>query len=159
MLYNNEKISQVSMKDRLKGVENLASYLGTWRKKNPQTFRIDGHDSIGPANPAQWIFFEITSLREEDFSGLEYGKTVNGTMWNGIYYLTASTQGDAIDYFLDRVSSSKSPSDLFLLAYTKGREGLPNKRKLFLKDASDYINSGWFCKQHVSRFPVSPGGN
>lgn len=145
-------IKQYNMASRLKGIDELYKVLSEWRKSNPEVFRIDGHHSIGPANPAQWIFFEIDDFKDINFKGTELGKNVTGTKWNGIYYLTASTRAIAVDYFINTYETKMKSSQIFNLTYTSGKEGIPSKRKIILKGASDEINSGWFCKQFYKKY-------
>lgn len=142
-------ITKISLKDRFKSLEELSVFLKKWRKDNPKTFRLDGHFAIGPANPAQWIYFEIQDFRSEDYSGKEGTSFVDGKAWNGVYFLTASTRGNSIDYFIDSLGKSKSASNIFDLTYTRGKEGIATKRKILLKSAPEEINSGWFCKQYL----------
>ena len=139
------------MAKRIKGLHELYIFLSNWRKSFPKSFRLDGKPFIGPANPAQWIFFEINDFSTQAYDGLELGKKVDGTAWNGIYYLTASTQAQAVQFFIDQYKHNKGDiHKIFKLSYTHGKENLPSKRKLFL-NASEEINAGWFCKQHASQ--------
>jgi hypothetical protein len=147
-MMNSKCIEQYNMASKLDGIEELHKVLAKWRKSNPDTFRLDGHDTIGPANPSQWIFFELQDFKESDFDGEEYGKKVTGQEWNGIYYLTASVRGEAIDSFLKLYKIYKNSSDIFKLTYTAKKEGIPSKRKLLIKDTPEEINLGWFCKQY-----------
>jgi len=142
-------INKINMANRLKNIHELADYLRKWRTQNPNTFRLDGHHSIGPANPAQWIFFEMGEFSESDYNGLELGKPVTGCAWNGIYYLTAATQGQSIDEFLKLYHDSSFPSEIFDLSYTTGKTGIPSKRRLNLKNTK---STGWFCKQHIVKY-------
>ncbi|MEH0862276.1 hypothetical protein [Halobacteriovorax sp. DPLXC-1] len=150
--HNKHTIDKINLSNKLDGLKSLVEYLERWRKKNSEIFRIDGHHSIGPANPAQHIFFEINDFIESDYNGFEFQKEINGTVWNGFYYLTASTQGKAIDYLIEQYHLGKSSAEIFDLTYTKGKRGVPSKRRLELKNASDEINKGWFCKQYVKRY-------
>ena len=144
-------INKVSMANRFTSLNELAKYLKDWRNSNPKAFRLDGHHSIGPANPAQWIFFEISEFKPEDYKGLELNKPVDGTSWNGIYYLTAATQGLSIDAFLKLYEINPNPSSIFELTYTNGKIGIPSKRRLELKNTE--VATGWFCKQHINKYP------
>ena len=145
-------IQKVNLNNRLHGLEALIAHLSDWRSSNSQIFRIDGHNAIGPANPAQHIFFELEDFQESDYKGMEFQKEVNGTAWNGTYYLTASTQGKAIDHLLSEYAIGKSASQIFELTYTKGKVGIPSKRRLTFKTVEEEINKGWFCKQFVKRY-------
>lgn len=139
------------MADRLKDTHALYEYLLKWRKEFPSAFRLDGKPGVGPANPAQWVFFEISDFSADLYSGAELGRSVNGTSWNGIYYLTAGTQSASVQVFLDLYSAGNGNlKEIFNLGYTPGKENLSTKRRLYLK-ADDTINNGWFCKQHVSK--------
>lgn len=145
-------IKKYNMSSRLNGVEELYKVLHAWRSSNPDTFRLDGHHSIGPANPAQWVFFEINDFTKKCFQGTEFGKDVDGTAWNGIYYLTASTRGISIDHFITLFQKYSNSSKIFELSYTQGKEGIPSKRKILLKDSNTDINAGWFCKQYYKKY-------
>lgn len=138
------------MANRLAGLEELNEYLSKWRKNYSNSFRLDGKPTIGPANPAQWVFFEVKNFEASAYSGLELRQAIDGLKWNGIYYLTASAQASSIQEFLDLYKKHNGdPNQIFRLGYTVGKENISTKRKLFLQ-SSDEINSGWFCKQHVN---------
>lgn len=145
-------IKQYNMASRLQNITELYSVLKSWRKEYPKVFRIDGHDAIGPANPSQWIFFEINEFSKDQFSGTEFGKKIDGSVWNGIYYLTASTRGSSIDAFISSYEKTQTKNDIFQLAYTTKKEGIPSKRRLLLKNQNEEINSGWFCKQYFKKY-------
>lgn len=146
-----EPIEKVNMTNRFMSLKEVYEYLLKWRTVFPRSFRLDGKPTIGPANPAQWIFFEITNFEPKSFKGLELGKEIDGTSWNGIYYLTASTQSQAVQFFIDQFEKYKGdPNKIFKLSYTQGKEGITSKRRLFL-NATEEINAGWFCKQHASQ--------
>ena len=137
-----------NLANKLKDINELYSYFKSWIKKSPHAFRLDGHDSIGPANPAQMIYFEIQEFKPESFAGLELTKKVNGNQWNGIYFLTASTRTESILKFIELYDKNKGdPNKIFKLGYTAGKEGQPKKRKAYLQ-ADDQYNAGWFCKHY-----------
>lgn len=152
MLSYKGSIKKYNMASRLSNIKDLYTIFKEWRSGNPDTFRIDGHDSIGPANPAQWIFFEISDFCPNDFTGKELGKQIDGTSWNGIYYFTASTRSESIDYFLSQYKKNDSVSSIFELSYTVNKAGIPSKRRLLLKGAPELINQGWFCKQYYKKY-------
>lgn len=135
--------------DRKIPFSELIEYLKNWLKTHPKSFRLDGNNKIGPANPSQVIYFEIQDFRKESFNGLEYGNEVSGEAWNGTYFLTAGCRRVAIQELVKLHTDFKGElSKIFELGYTKGQEGKPRKRRVFLK-ASEEINSGWHCKQYI----------
>lgn len=146
-------INQINMRSALEDLEELYQILKNWKVKNPGAFRLDGHYSIGPANPAQWIFFKVNGMTSDSYSGTEMGKLIDGTKWNGMYYLTASTRMEAVNEFLSLFEKHKGDATkIFTPSYTENKQGLPSKRKLYLKDVRGNINDGWFCKQYYNRF-------
>lgn len=128
--------------------KELILILKNWLKTCPNSFRLDGHDSIGPANPSQVIFFEITDFQNDILIGKENGKDVYADSWNGIYFLTAGCRRNAIEELIHLESNTSNLLDVFELSYTKGYEGKPRKRRLYLK-ANSELNSGWHCKQYI----------
>lgn len=148
-------INKIQMKSALDDVGQLYEVLKKWKSKYPKSFRLDGHFAIGPANPAQWIFFKVDGIKPENFSGLELGKSIDGSKWNGMYYLTASTRMDSIIHFMSLYEKHNGDtSKIFTPSYTNDKEGQPSKRKLYLADTyeDEEVNSGWFCKQYYDRF-------
>lgn len=147
-------INKIHMKAALEDTGQLYEVLKKWKSKYPKSFRLDGHYSIGPANPAQWMFFKVNGLKPENFQGTELGKIIDGSKWNGMYYLTASTRMDSIIHFLNLYEKHNGDDSLiFTPTYTEDKEGQPSKRKLHLTDIKDEgVNFGWFCKQYYDRF-------
>lgn len=146
---NSIPITKVPKSDAL-SLFDLYKFLKKWRKENPEAHRIDGK-SVTIANPGQWVFFIVEDLKEKDFSGKEMNdRKTNGKDWNGFYFLTGQTRGKAIDEFIRLYDLAKGdPSNIFELAYTRGKEGNPKKRKLLLKGTTEETNE-WFCKQYNS---------
>lgn len=148
-------INKIQMRAALDNVGELYEVLKKWKNKYPKAFRLDGHHSIGPANPAQWIFFKVEGLKPENFKGLELGKAVDGTKWNGVYYLTASTRMESIIHFINLYEKHNGDaSKIFSPSYTDNKAGIPSKRKLYLNEvnSNEEVNTGWFCKQYYDRF-------
>ena len=137
--------------NRALDLEVLYNTLFLWRRKNEKTFRLDGKNST-QANPAQIIYFHINSFKKNNFKGIENEQEVYGTHWNGSYYLAGSTRSNSVAFFLESYKRHNGNiADIFILAYTLGREGNPRKRRLFLKKGSEGINKGWICKQVMQR--------
>lgn len=139
------EIKKVPLVDIFTSLEDLYNYLSTWRKSN-KDFRIDGVPEPSPANPSQWIFFKIDSFSKGSFRGFEKsGKECTGEDWNGIYYLAGATRGESVLSFIKLYEkNSGDPNKIFELSYTRGKEGLPNKRRLDLLSDQD----GWYCVKY-----------
>jgi len=148
-------IKQVFLRDSLKSLDALYRHLKEWRNENLDAFRLDGHHSKGPANPAQWIYFEIQDFLEEDYAGLDiYKKPVTGADWNGTYFLTAGTRAAAVDKFIELYEATGRASVIFKLGYSPKKEGNPNKRKVTLQSEEKEAASGWFCKQYINKWSL-----
>ena len=144
-------IQQVSLAQAL-DLPQLFDLLKDWLDSKPKAFRLDGHNAIGPANPTQLIFFNLSEFPAKSFSGEEEGEGVTGSKWNGTYFLTASCRREAVEEFVSLYKKHRGDlGSIFRPGYTSGKEGQPNKRRLFLQ-ASDEINVGWNCKQYIRRY-------
>ena len=148
-------INQVFLKDALKSLDDLYHHLKKWRQENLEAFRLDGHHSKGPANPAQWIYFEINDFQESDYAGTDlYSKPVTGKDWNGTYFLTAGTRAIAVDHFIEAWEKSAAAGKIFKLGYSPKKEGNPNKRKITLESEDKDAANGWFCKQYINKWSL-----
>ncbi|WP_034729768.1 hypothetical protein [Bacteriovorax sp. BSW11_IV] len=141
-----QQLSKVNLANCLESLDALYDYLNSWSEiKN--SFRIDGVENISPANPSQWIFFKIENFEKVSFDGVEKsGVSCDGTSWNGTYYLSGGTRSKSLLEFLNLYEKyDGNPNKIFNLAYTSGKEGFPNKRRIEL---NDYKEPGWNCLKY-----------
>ncbi len=140
------KIEKVNLANCLNNLESLFNYTQAWSGLKYE-FRIDGVGDISPANPSQWLFFLIDNFELKSFNGEEItGRSCNGTDWNGIYYLAGGTRSVAVKFFINlHKEFSGDPNKIFELAYTKDKEGYPNKRRIELRG---FNKPGWNCQKY-----------
>lgn len=142
-------IAKTPLSSRLKNLSELHDVLSKWRISYPENFRVDGYEKISPANPSQWIFFEINDFKENLYEGKDLlGVKLTGLDWNGIYYLSGATRSASVDLFIQNYQKCKGdPNQFFSLCFTKGKEGNRKKMRIELLSQDAYLSQGWFCKK------------